>query len=350
MRLTTLLRRPGRVVSAALATALIATACSGSGATEAAGTVRPAKMTVVVPGITELFNLPLVLADQLGFLDDEGLDVKLIEIKSGTAAIGAVLAGDADAANGFQGHTVNMAAKGQSVRSFVTTMNSLGMALVVRPGAGRPIDDIADLKGAVVGVSAPGAGSHMLLNYLLHQHGMPLDDVSVAGIGIGATALAAVEHGQVDAAITVDPTVSKLRQRVDGLKLLVDIRTEKGLAEVFGPGGYPSMAVYSRSTWLDENRDTAAKFAAAVTRALRWIHDHDADEIAAAVPSELAGDNPSLYVSTIATAKSTFSTDGRLSPEAAGAAHRMLALSVPEVAAADINLADTYTNEFLPTE
>ena len=226
-------------------------------------------------------------------------------------------------------------------------MNSPGVVIAVSPATRRTISKVADLKGAVVGVSAPGSASHMFLNYLLHRYGMSPDDVSVTGIGIAATALAALEQGKVDAAVMADPSLAQLQRRSGEVTLFADTRTPSGLMEVFGTESHVAMTLYARSNWLAEHKDTARKLTAAVTRALRWARQHNAAEIADAMPAEFVGGDRALYEATIATAKPMVSPDGRLAAEAVEAARKMLAISVPEVAAPGLNLSDTYTTEFL---
>jgi NitT/TauT family transport system substrate-binding protein len=343
--------RPARrgLFTVGLAAVLLSAACSTSATGQEAASEKTTKVTLAIPAPSELFNLPVVLADELGYYAEEGLDVNLIDFQVGSTVLQAVLAGDADAASGFYGHTIMMAAKGQPIRSFVTTINTPGLVLAVSPATRRPIKHLADLKGAVVGVSAPGSGSHIFLQYLLRRHGVAPDDVAVSGIGLAGTAVAAMERGRVDAAIMLEPALSQLQQRMGKLVLLVDTRTQAGVSEIFGTDGYPGIALYARSKWLAENQATATKLAAAVTRALHWIHDHSAEEIADAMPEQLVRGDRALYVTTVATAKSTVSTDGRMHVEGAEAVRRMLAVSVPEVADADIDLTATYTNEFLQT-
>ena len=65
------------------------------------------------------------------------------------------------------------------------------------------------------------------------------------------------------------------------------------------------------------------------------------------MPADYAGDDLALYTSTIATAKPTISPDGRIHADAVDAVRKLLAVSLPEVADADLDLADVFTNEFL---
>lgn len=338
---------PRRLLAAGLAALVVSAACSASAGGGEAGRGEPIKVTLAMAAPSGVTHLPVVLADRLGYYADEGLDVRMVDFQAGSKVLAALLAGDADVASGFYGDTITMAAKGKSLRSFVTTVNSPGLALAVSPKAGRRVDRLADLRGAVVGVSAPGSGSHVFLNYLLHRDGLDPDDIAVAGIGLSGTAVAAMERGQVDAAVMLEPALSQLERRAGGLQFLADTREQAGIDEIFGTDGFPAIGLLTRSNWLADHPATARKLAAALTRALRWVHGHSAAEIADALPPEFAGPDRGLYVSTIASARRTVSIDGRMTAAGAEAVRRFLTVSTPEVADAGIDLAETFTNEFL---
>lgn len=335
------------LAAAALAvTALPACNPAADGAGAASGT----RVTLAVPAPSLVVLLPATLAERLGYYQEEGLDVRLEHFQAGSKALHALLAGEADVVQGLYEHTVHLAVRGQSLTSFVTLVRSPGAALAVSPKARRAITRVEDLKGAAVGVSAPGSGTHLFANHVLVRHGLSPDDVAIQAIGAASTAVAAMEAGQVDAVVLLEPTVSQLEQRVGHLHLLADTRTRQGAEELFGGDAYPGTVLYARSGWIDGHQATARKLARTMTRTLRWIHEHSAEEIAAKMPPEFQGDDPSVYVRAIAAAKSTFALDGRMSARQAEAAQRLLALSIPEVRQADIDLAKTFTNELLPPE
>jgi len=345
-------RTPGpvgrvRSVIGGLGAVCLAAACSTSAGSKEAGRHTAVNVRLAVADPSGVSHLPVVLANRLGYFADEGLDVNMVDFQAGSKVLTALLAGDVDVASGFYGDTIVMAAKGKFLRSFVTTINSPGLALVVSPRTERRINGVADLKGSVVGVSAPGSGTHIALNYLLHREGLTSDDVAVAGIGLAGTAVAAMERGQVDAGVLLEPALSQLAQRAGDLKILVDTRLPATVKEVFGGHDFPAIGLFSRSNWLAGNPATAKRLAAALTRALTWAHSHSPAQIAAAMPLEFAGPDRNLYLTTIASAAGTISVDGRMSVAGAEAVRRMLAVSMPDVAGAEIDLAATFTNEFL---
>ena len=84
-----------------------------------------------------------------------------------------------------------------------------GEVLVVSPAHTGEIKSIKDLAGKKVGVTAPGSSTDFFLKYLLRKNGLDPAGTSVIGVGVGATAIAAMEQGQIDAAVMLDPSVTR---------------------------------------------------------------------------------------------------------------------------------------------
>src|SRR5438034_3303822 len=161
------------------------------------------RVRLAIGGQNQLTYLPATLARELGFYRDAGLDVELQDHAGGAKSLQALVGGSADVVCGFYDHTIQMAAEGRALVAFVSMLRFPGLVLVTSPRS--PAKTIEDLKGRVAGVTSPGSSSHMLLTFLLRRHGVPVDSVSVTGIGAVATAVAAMEHGTVDAAMMADP-------------------------------------------------------------------------------------------------------------------------------------------------
>ena len=100
-----------------------------------------------------------------------------------------------------------------------------------------------------MGVSAPGSSTDFFLKYLLSKNGVDPNSVGVIGIGLAATAVAAMEQGSVDATIMLDPAITLLQGKNKDLKILSDTRTQKDTIDVFG-GEYPGGALYTKSSWI----------------------------------------------------------------------------------------------------
>src|ERR1700750_2935832 len=237
-------RQPMKNTIARLAGALLTLARTTSMAAAAS------KLTIAVGGGACLCYLPTVLAKQLGEYDKAGLNVELVDLKGGPDALKAVLGGSADVISGYFDHCVNLAAKKQELQSFVVYDRYPGLVLVVAPSRTNDIKSVKDLAGKKVGVSAPGSSTDFFLKYLLKKNGIDPAGTAVIGVGLGATAVAAMEHGQIDAAVMLDPSVTVLQGSHADLQILSDPRTQHDTLAVFG-GEYPGGALYSTTAWVN---------------------------------------------------------------------------------------------------
>ena len=120
------------------------------------------KITLAVGGASCLCYLPTMLAKQLGEFEKAGLNVEVIDFKGGSQSLQAVMGGSADVVSGYFDHTVNLAAKGQELQSFVVYDRYPGFALVVSPKHTATVKSIKDLAGKKIGVSAPGSSCRAL--------------------------------------------------------------------------------------------------------------------------------------------------------------------------------------------
>jgi NitT/TauT family transport system substrate-binding protein len=301
---------------------------------------------VAVGGAGCLCYLPTVLAKQLGEYDKAGVDVELIDFKGGSQALQAVIGGSADVVSGYYDHCVNLAAKGQHLQSFVVYDRYPGMILAVSPEA-KDIKSIKDLAGKAVGVSAPGSSTDFFLKYLLAKNGMDPNNTSVVGIGLAATAVAAMEHGKVQAAVMLDPAATLMQNKFkEKYLILADTRTAKDTLDVFG-GEYPGGSLYTRAEWIAKNEATVQKMTNAIIATLKWIHSHKPEEIMAKMPENLIGPDKDLYLAALKNTIPMYSVNGLMDPKGAQAVLAVFSQSVPEIAKANIDLSKTYTNKFV---
>jgi NitT/TauT family transport system substrate-binding protein len=304
------------------------------------------KVTLAIGGANCLCYLPTVLAKQLGEFDKAGVTLEMVDFKGGSQALTAVLGGSADVVSGYFDHCVNLAAKNQHMQAFVVYDRYPGFALVVSPKQTAAIKSIKDLAGKRIGVSAPGSSTDFFLKFMLKKNGVDPASVGVIGIGLGGTAIAAMEQGSVDAAIMLDPAVTLLQGKNKDLRILSDTRTQKDTIDVFG-GEYPGGALYTRADWIAKNPKTAAAMAKAIVNTLKWLHSHTPEEIMAKMPPELVGADKALYLAALKNTIPMYSTTGRMDPKGAQAVLAVFSQSSPEVAKANIDLSKTYTNQFV---
>ncbi len=304
------------------------------------------KITIAIGGGACLCYLPTVLAKQLGEYDKAGLAVELVDLKGGSDALKAVLGGSADVVSGYFDHCVNLAAKKQELQAFVVYDRYPGLVLVVSPSHNAEIKSIKDLAGKKVGVSAPGSSTDFFLKFLLKKNGVNPADTAVIGVGLGATAVAAMEQGQIDAAVMLDPAVTVLQGSHPDLKILSDTRTQKDNQAVFG-GDYPGGSLYATTAWVASHEKEAQALTNAIVNTLKWIHSHSPEDIMAKMPAELVGRDKALYLAALKNTIPMYSETGLMDPKGAAAVLAVFSESSPEVAKANIDVSKTYTNKFV---
>jgi NitT/TauT family transport system substrate-binding protein len=304
------------------------------------------KITIAVGGGACLCYLPTVLAQQLGEYEKAGLAVELVDLKGGSDALRAVLGGSADVVSGYFDHCVNLAAKKQELTSFVVYDRYPGLVLVVSPGHTSEIKSIKDLAGKKVGVSAPGSSTDFFLKYLLKKNGVDPASVAVIGVGLGATSVAAMEQGQIEASVMLDPSVTVLQGSHPDLRILSDTRTQKDTLDLFG-GEYPGGALYSTTAWISGHDKEVQALTNAILSTLAWIHSHSPEEVMAKMPPEMVGKNKELYLAALKNTIPMYSQTGLMDPKGADAVLTMFSESSPEVAKANVDVLKTYTNKFV---
>jgi len=304
------------------------------------------KVTIAVGGASCLCYLPTMLAKELGEYDKAGLDVEIVDFKGGSQSLMAVVGGSADVVSGYYDHCVNLAAKNQVLEAFVVYDRYPGLALVIAPSQTDKINTVKDLAGKKVGVSAPGSSTDFFLKYHLAKAGIAPDATSVIGVGLGPTAVAAMEQGTVDAAVMLDPAITLLQGKFKDLKILSDTRTQKDTLELFG-GEYPGGALYTRSDWIAKHEKETQALTNALVATLKWIHSHSAEEIMAKMPDSLVGADKALYLAALKNTIPMYSTTGLMDAKGAQAVLAVFSQSVPEIAKANIDLSKTYSNRFV---
>jgi NitT/TauT family transport system substrate-binding protein len=304
------------------------------------------RVSIAVGGGSCLCYLPTVLAKQLGEFDKAGIDAQLIDLKGGSDALKAVLGGSADVVSGYFDHCVNLAAKKQELVSFVVYDRYPGLVLVVSPAHAKDISSIKDLAGKKVGVSAPGSSTDFFLKYLLKKNGLDPTSAAVIGVGLGATAVAAMEQGQIDAAVMLDPSVTVLQGSHPDLKILADTRTQKDTLAMFG-GEYPGGALYTTAAWISSHQKEVQGMTNAIVATLNWIHSHSAEEIMAKMPEEMVGKDKALYLAALKNTIPMYSETGKMDPKGADAVLAVFSQGSPDVAKANIDVTKTYTNKYV---
>jgi len=327
---------------ASLAAALLLLAAAFAASGEVG---KLSKVRLAVGGKPALFYLPLTVTERLGYFRAEGLDLEISDFPGGARALQALIGGSADVVTGAYDHTIQMQAKNQRIVAVVQLGQFPGYVLAVLAGKARDYRSPADLKGMKIGVTAPGSSTHFMVQHLMVRHGLKREDASFVGVGASASAVAAVQRGEIDAIVNVDPVISLLESQ-NLIKVVADTRTLAGTREVFG-GAYPAAVLYAPQAFIDGNPRTIQALVNALVRGLKWIASHPAEEVAGVMPEDYALGNKPLYARAVASSLPMYSRDGRFDRQAGETAYAVLEAFDPDVGKARIDVPATFTNGFV---
>lgn len=304
----------------------------------------PLKLNIIMAG-NSLGNFPALLARRMGFYQQAGLDVSIVNVNGGALAITAVMNGNADILNAVYDHTIDMQAKHKPMQAIFQLNRVPGAAVVVSPRFADKVQAVTDLAGRTAGASAPGASSDFLVKFLLTKAGVDITKVPVVGVGIGPSSVAALEQGTVAAAAIYDPAISQLQARHPDLRILSDNRDPVQAQALFG-GAYPGTSAYGMTAWIAEHKEQCSRYAKAMVMSLHWLQTHSAEEIVAVAKEDYPGFDPAVFLTAIRATMPAWGGSGTIDPKGATAALAVLRQFLPEVAGATIDLDATYDNSF----
>lgn len=308
------------------------------------GLARAQQVSLMVGGQSKQIYLPVVLAKTLGYFKAEGLDVRVLSEPAGVEAADEMLAGAVQGVIGFYDHNIELQSLGKYTMSVVQLGIAPGEAEMISTSV-REVHGMGDLSGHRIGVTGLGSSTDFLSRFLLAQAGVKPGAAVLVPVGAGETLISAMQAGQIEAAMTTEPTVSRLLADHTA-RLLVDLRTDKATRAALG-GPYPAACLYMEMGWVKTHHATVQRLVAALVHALHFIATHDGAQIARHVPAGFYAGDRAMYVAALNAGKGMFSRDGRMPPDGPPHVLKVLRRVLPTVRSAPIDLPRTYTNAFV---
>jgi NitT/TauT family transport system substrate-binding protein len=255
------------------------------------------KVTLGVGGKALLYYLPLTIAERKGYFKAEGLEVEIVDFAGGAKSLQALVGGSVDVVTGAYEHTIRMQAKNQDIVAAIELGRFPAITIGVRTALKDKVKTIADLKGMKIGVTAPGSSTMLVMQYAMVKAGLSKDDASFIGVGSGASAVAALKSGNIDAISHLEPVTSKLVADGD-MTILVDTRTQKDTESLFG-GTNPAAVMYLKREFMVKNPETTQRLVNGLMKALKYLATATPQEVLAILPEEYALGDKSLFTQAI---------------------------------------------------
>ncbi|WP_336159847.1 ABC transporter substrate-binding protein [Amycolatopsis sp. VC5-11] len=337
-------------LAAALAAALLAlagcasTASQNAGTSSTGGTGTP--VSIMVGGLNKQIYLPFMLAQRLGYYQKQGLNVTLQDEGAGVDATTNMVAGKVDGVGGFYDHTIAMQGLGQSMESVVSMLSTPGEVELCRPQVHDQIHSPADWAGRNLGVTDLGSSTDFLTQYLAQKNGVDPAKIHRVGVQAGATLIGALQHGNVDCAMTTEPTVSTALAQ-GAAYILLDMRTAASTKQQLG-GQYPATSLYMTTSYVNSHAEVVQKLVNAYVETLKWIQGHNGAQVADVMPADYyAGAGKAAYAKAFDNEKGIYNPTGIMPPDGPATDLAVLQAFNPDVKGKKIDLGSTYTDKFV---
>jgi ABC-type nitrate/sulfonate/bicarbonate transport system substrate-binding protein len=259
---------------------LVAVGCGGASGDEAGSEGSAATINLGLPTAdTSFANSDVVIAEEQGFFEEQGLQVELQNFSSGLKVVQATVAGDLQIGASSIEPVINASAQGGQLAIVGSYADRLTASMVTPTS----IQSAADLRGENLGVQDVGAFREVMTRMVLETEGLTPDDVSYRPVEANAY-IGALLSGQISSAIL------QAEQMVEATNTDPNFHELADLYEV-EPDYYYGTYFVSKD-WLSENPDTAVRFLTAVTKAHRFMYENKEETVP--IVAEATGFSPEV--------------------------------------------------------
>ena len=255
-----------RALLLATGVALTVASC-GTSSSSASGSGTAAAVTTITVGIPAAITADSVLiAQDKGYFAQHHLKVNVETLNGGAANVPALQGGAIQIAQSNVLSEIQGAAQGLAVPCFAGafTLTPAGSFLPLVASAKSGITKPAQLAGKTIAVNATGGVNQLMTDAWLAQRGVSYKSIHYIGMGFPDMP-GAIGSGRVDAAVSVEPFGTEMRQQ--GATLL------SGYLESNIPGSPIFSCWNATANWLTKNQKVAADFVAAIQQANGFINN-----------------------------------------------------------------------------
>lgn len=266
-------RRAAKLILFCLLLCLPLTLCSCKNNTDLA-TVRLNEVA------HSIFYAPQYVAIELGYFEEEGINLELTNGGGADKTMTALLSGEADI--GFMGSEASIYIYNEGNPDYAVNFAQLtqraGNFLVGRTA--EPDFEWSNLKGKTVLGGRAGGMPQMVFEYILKKNGMdPANDLTIIqNISFGLTAQAFVA-GTEDYTVEFEPGATALESEGQGV-VVASLGVDSGKV--------PYTAYSAKKSFLEENPELIQGFVDALQRGMDYVNSHTAEEIAQVIQPQFS--------------------------------------------------------------
>lgn len=219
-------------------------------------------------------------AIEQGYMEEEGINVKLTEFQDGPTIIAAMESGSIDI--GYIGQGAHKLCINGQATIFALSHISNGDALI----GGKGITSVEDLAGKKVAYSS-GSSSEDILRNSLAKAGMTMDDIEAVDMDASAIVTAMLSGG-VDACATWSPNSLKILEEMSDATKLTDNLTFSD--QTVSLASWIALPDYAK-----ESKDVLVRFTRALFKAMDYAANDHQQETAEIIAKQVAQDSETVY-------------------------------------------------------
>jgi len=225
--------------------------------------------------------LPLFVAQENGFYNDESLEVISPVVRS-AAALPGLLSGEIHFGSAESGMRVAM--RGTPVKAIIFYYDRATWIFMGRP----EIRSIRDLNGKNIAVNALGAGADLTTREILRSYGLQEKNYNLIALGQDSQRILALIKNQVQATLLNPDSAAVAETQLDGIRRLAhsgDVQKT------------PFSGFVVTEKLLSENRQLVKKFVRATLKGI--VLTREQPQVAARVAEKIFGMKPEIALSAV---------------------------------------------------
>jgi NitT/TauT family transport system substrate-binding protein len=207
-------------------------------------------------------NLPHIgvyIAKELGYFDEQGINVELTGFESGLQSLRGGVAGGLDIVGASSEPIITVISRGAKIRSIFSYAHRLTVVMAAQESIRRP----ADLRGKNLGIQDVGAFREVMTRAVLHSAGLTPQDVNYVPVA-SAGYIASLISNKIDTAILHIDQAYMARTKKASLHPLIP------LWEIMPNYWYGTFS--TNEELLRKEPDLLSRAVAAIIRAHRFIY------------------------------------------------------------------------------
>ena len=189
---------------------------------------------------------PIWVAKEARLFDKQGLDLNLVYIPGGPRSVMSLIGNSVQFVNHSGMPALEAYQRGADTAMIESSMNQLEHAVVAQ----KNITSVEQLRGKVLGISALGALTDIIMREALRYHGISEKEVTIIPVGDEGARLSSLQTGRVQAVIISG--IQRLTATRMGFRVVID------LAQL--PIEVSGSSILARRSYLTQNPEITLRF------------------------------------------------------------------------------------------